>query len=87
MLAPKIEIDSIKCTTPFDCKKCLWICPQAIFEVKPVAMKRGNEVNEKEAGTYRLSATFRDRCFGCMDCVNICPVGALRISMPQEVNK
>jgi NADH-quinone oxidoreductase subunit I len=87
MLAPKIDIDYVKCKTPFDCKKCLVICPQAIFDVRPMMMKRGEELNKREPGTYKLFTAWRDRCTGCMDCVNICPVGALKITIPQEVIK
>ena len=85
MLAPKIEIDYAKCTTPFDCKKCLRICAPAVFRTRAVNMKRGEETNKEEPGAYRLDISFRDRCTGCMDCVNVCPVGALTVTIPQEV--
>ena len=85
MLAPKIEIDYAKCTTPFDCKKCLLICAPAVLATKPMKMTRGEETNKKEPGAYRLEAMFRDRCTGCLDCVNVCPVGALTVTIPKEV--
>ncbi len=87
MLAPKIDIDQSRCTTPFDCKKCLTACALAVFRVKPVNMKRGEETNKKAPGSYKLDVTFRDMCTGCLDCVKVCPNNALTITLPEEVAK
>lgn len=84
MLAPKIEIDHSKCTTPFDCKKCLMVCAPAVLGAQLMKMKRGEETDKKEPGAYKLQVFYRDRCTGCMDCVNACPVGALSVIIRQE---
>jgi len=77
---PKIEIDATKCTTPFDCKKCLVACPQAIFQVQPVKIEKFKETNKKEPGTYVLTAFYRDKCVVCEDCIKVCPVDAIKIT-------
>ena len=75
----KIKIDKSKCTVPFDCKKCLQICPQAIFDVRPMKMVRLAETDKKEPGAYELFPTYRDKCPACEQCVEVCPVDALTI--------
>ena len=85
MLNPKITIDYSKCTTPFDCKRCLRTCPNAVFMVWAVKSERGKETDKEEPGAYRVAPWFRDRCTGCMDCVKVCPVKAITVKMPREV--
>jgi ferredoxin len=85
MSAIDIQIDHTKCTTPFDCKKCLMTCPPAVFVVRTVRMERGKETDKKKPGTYKVGPYYIDRCTGCMDCVNVCPVDAITITIPQEV--
>ncbi len=77
---PRIEIDHTKCTLPFDCKKCLRACPQAVFSVSNVKMVRLQETDKKEPGAYRLSAVYKDKCTGCNKCADVCPVTALKIT-------
>ncbi len=82
---PIITIDRERCTIPFDCKRCLRICPPAVFMVHTVKMERGVETDRKEPGAYVLTATYRDKCTGCMKCVEGCPADALTVAMPEEV--
>lgn len=77
---PVITIDYEKCTTPFDCKKCLRGCPQAVFRVHAMKQERFKETDKKEPQAYRLFVGPRDKCTMCNDCVEICPVGALSIT-------
>ncbi|MBI4308004.1 MAG: 4Fe-4S binding protein [Chloroflexi bacterium] len=81
-ISPKIAIDASRCTTPFDCKRCLRICPQAVFCVFPRKQVRGQETNKQEAGSYELQAFYRDKCTACMKCVEVCPVQALAVTAP-----
>ena len=85
MLSPKITIDYSRCTIPFDCKRCLQVCPSGVFFVETLKSERGKETDKKEPGAYRVSAWFRDRCVACMDCVTDCPVNAITIKVPKEV--
>ena len=84
-LYPQIEIDHSKCTVPFDCKKCLGVCPTAVFSVHAVKVEKYRETDKKEAGTYSLDAPYRDKCTACNKCIDVCPVDAITIALPQEV--
>lgn len=79
-----IEIDATKCTTPFDCKKCLAGCPQSVFAVRAMKVEKGRETNPKEPGAYALVAPFTDKCTGCDICIEVCPVDALTITFPAQ---
>jgi len=76
----RIEIDHEECPTPYACKKCLQVCPQAVFAVTTVKMEKFGETDKNEPGAYRLRAAFGDKCTVCNDCIEICPTGAIRIS-------
>jgi ferredoxin len=79
-----IEIDATKCTTPFDCKKCLAGCPQSVFAVAAMKVEKGRETNPKDPGVYALYAPHRDKCTGCDICIEVCPVDALAITFPAQ---
>ncbi len=81
-VSPKIAVSYERCTVPFECKKCLRICPTAVFNVACMKQSRGLESNKKEPGTYKVYAQYRERCTACMRCVEICPVDALTVRMP-----
>lgn len=86
VIAPVIEIDRTKCTTPFACKRCLQVCPTAVFGVRETRMVRMEETDKYEPGTYRLFVAYRDKCSGCNHCVEVCPEGALNVYMPSEAS-
>ena len=79
---PEIKIASKKCTTPFDCKGCLEACPQSVFFVQAIKVEKGRETDPREPGTYKLNPMFRDKCTGCMACIDICPEDAITITFP-----
>ena len=81
---PIITIDLEKCTVPFLCKKCLQICPEAVFRVMRVMEreKRLEEMDPRIDGNYVLSVPYRDKCTGCNLCIDICPVDAIKIEIP-----
>ncbi len=60
---PKITIDFEKCPVPFLCKKCLQICPTAVFHVTRVMAKeeRLKEMDPRIDGNYVLFAPRRDK--------------------------
>ncbi len=80
---PKISIDLKKCTVPFLCKKCLQICPTAVFKVERVMAReeRLKEMDPRVDGNYKLEAPRRDKCIVCNKCLEICPVDAIKIEM------
>ena len=57
---PTIEIDASKCTIPFACKKCLEICPQAVFQTYGIKVEKGRETDPNEPGSYGLSVAYQD---------------------------
>ncbi len=83
---PRITIDHEKCTTPFDCKKCLLVCPQAVLEVYPIKVEKFKETDKKEPGAYKLVGFYRDKCTMCNKCIEVCPVDAITISLPEVKN-
>ena len=75
-MMPQIAIDKERCITPYECKRCLQICPQAVFAVAPTKVDR---FKETEPENYEVQAVFRDKCTVCMDCIRVCPTGAIKI--------
>lgn len=71
-----VIVDNNKCPDPLECGKCMSICPQAVFYALPTKIHRfeitpGNE--------YTLIPRFKNLCTGCMECVKVCPYGAIEV--------
>jgi len=83
---PVITVDQTKCTVPFLCKKCLQVCPSVVFYVNRVMSKekRLEEMDPRVDGNYVLHAVRRDKCTGCNLCIEVCPVNAIKIEMPEQ---
>ena len=81
MAAPRIDIDHTRCTTPFDCKQCLQSCTQGVFWVLPVKNVKFKETDAKEPGAWKLFVQYRAMCTACGQCVEVCPVAALTVTM------
>ena len=50
---PTIEIDASKCTIPFACKKCLEVCPQAVFQTYGIKVEKGARDRPQRARLLR----------------------------------
>jgi NAD-dependent dihydropyrimidine dehydrogenase PreA subunit len=72
----QINIDYTRCTSPLDCAKCAQVCQEAVFVMKPTKIEK---FKETMSGDYKLFALYDMMCTGCMECVKVCPVGALEI--------
>jgi NADH-quinone oxidoreductase subunit I len=81
VVAPTIKIDQQRCLTPFACKRCIQVCPTAVFGVYETKMVRMEETDKYEPGTFRLRVIYRDKCSGCNQCVDVCPEHALSVTM------
>jgi len=77
-MMPRIDIERGKCLTPFECKRCLQVCPQAVFVVAPTKVERLKHTAPED---YEVQAVFRDKCTVCMDCVRVCPTDAIRVKV------
>ena len=80
---PTIQIDASKCTIPFACKKCLEICPQAVFVTFGIKVEKGRETDPNEPGAYGIIGSYTDKCTGCDDCIEVCPEDAITITFPE----
>ena len=80
---PKITIDWEKCTVPFLCKKCLQVCPTAVFGVFRVGAKEEKlkEMDPRIDGNYVLYVLRRDKCTVCNKCIEVCPADAVKIEV------
>jgi NAD-dependent dihydropyrimidine dehydrogenase PreA subunit len=87
---PKISVDLTKCTIPFQCKKCLQVCPECCFTVSRDMSKekRLEEMDPRVDGAFVLYVARRDKCVICNKCIDVCPVDAITIEEPefQEFN-
>lgn len=75
MLA-EISIDYELCKDPLNCRKCLSICPSVVFVCGPTKIWKGRETDPSE---YKIVGRYYDKCSGCLDCVEACPTGAVKV--------
>ncbi len=72
-----IKIDHSKCETPVNCRKCLQICPLCVFKLHPTKIKRFEMIPPEN---WELHISFPDLCSGCMECVQVCPERAIKVT-------
>lgn len=70
-----MKIKIAKCTNPEKCLKCVQACPAYVLVLKPIGTKKMSDYVEK----WGIRAIFKDRCDGCMECVEICPEKCISI--------
>jgi NAD-dependent dihydropyrimidine dehydrogenase PreA subunit len=46
-------------------------------------MLKFKETDLQEPGSYQVFPVYRDKCVVCNDCVEVCPVGAIKITPPE----
>lgn len=77
-MLPTITFNHKKCTDPLSCRKCLLACPTHVLGLgTDVPAKKYRETDPKN---FIVAGVRFDKCTGCMDCVEVCPKGALQVS-------
>lgn len=71
-----ITIDKERCKVPAACRKCLQICPQAVFKMHLPVLEKYKLAADEE---WHLDAWYWTKCTGCMECVKICPLNAIKV--------
>jgi len=77
----KIEVDASKCGNPMECRKCMRVCPEAVFAAIPTKIKKYQLSKD-----FLLFAPFQAACVLCNLCTSVCPNGAIRL-VPREEKK
>ena len=81
----EIAIDRERCRfsmyDPRGCKRCLQICPTAVFASRPIEKRDFSKPVEQRVDptVWTLLVTWEDYCNGCGACIRACPHGALSI--------
>lgn len=76
-----VKIDNEKCKVPAACRKCLAICPQAVFKLHLGKVEKYKLSPDED---WHLEAWYWTKCSGCMECVKICPLDAIRVKKRKE---
>jgi len=77
-MLPTIAVDDKKCHDPLSCRKCLLICPAHVLGIGTTVGPR--KFQEIDPSQFVVSGVRFDKCTGCLECVNICPEGAIHVS-------
>ncbi|RMF93393.1 MAG: FAD-dependent oxidoreductase, partial [Candidatus Schekmanbacteria bacterium] len=81
MARVQIAINHEKCPTPINCHRCIEVCPQCVYKMHLVKIEKGKEMPED---AWELAMWFPDQCAGCLECIRVCPEGALTLIAPCE---
>jgi len=80
----EIFINKEKCTVPLNCRTCLKVCPQCVFQLYPTGIKRFEELPPEN---WKLKVSYSDLCVGCMECVKACPEKAIKVKPLKNQDK
>ncbi|NWF95207.1 MAG: 4Fe-4S binding protein [Candidatus Thorarchaeota archaeon] len=69
----RILVDHAICGDPRACKKCLQVCPSALF------MMYSPDYVSEDPTEWRVDVAFTDLCTRCGDCVTVCPKNAIHL--------
>ena len=82
MAGMEVIIDKEKCTTPAKCRKCLEVCPQAVFKLHVGRIEKYKLASEDD---WHLDSWYWPSCTGCMECVKACPLKAIKVKKREGV--
>ena len=82
-MLPTILVDDDKCPDPLACRKCLLACPTRVLGLGTnVAPKK---YRETPPGNFIVRGVRFQVCTACMRCVEICPNGAIQVTLDRGV--
>jgi NADH-quinone oxidoreductase subunit I len=82
-MLPTILVDDDKCPDPLACRKCLLACPTRVLGLGTnVAPKK---YRETPPGNFIVRGVRFQVCTACMKCVEICPNGAIQVTLDRGV--
>ena len=77
-MLPDIVVNDDKCGNPLACRLCLLACPSHVLglgtDVPRVKFKETDPIH------FVVRGVRFQYCTGCMDCVRVCPRGAIQVS-------
>ena len=82
-MLPTILVDDDKCPDPLACRKCLLTCPTRVLGLGTnVAPKK---YRETPPGNFIVRGVRFQACTACMKCAEICPNGAIQVTLDRGV--
>jgi NADH-quinone oxidoreductase subunit I len=82
-MLPVIQVDDAKCPDPLACRKCLLACPTRVLGLGTnVAPKKYQETDPSH---FIVRGVRLQACTVCMKCVEICPNGAIQVTLDRGV--
>jgi len=76
MARVQIAINYEKCHSPVECHKCIEICPQCVYKMHLPKIDKGKAMS---TDAWELAMWFPGECVGCLECIRVCPEGALEL--------
>ena len=82
-MLPTIQVNDDKCPDPLACRKCLLTCPTRVLGLGTnIAPKK---YRETPPGNFIVRGVRFQACTVCMKCVEICPNGAIQVTLDRGV--
>lgn len=82
-MLPTINVDDDKCPDPLACRKCLLACPTRVLGLGTNVAPKKYRVTEP--GNFIVRGVRFQVCTACMKCVQICPNGAIQVTLDRGV--
>lgn len=76
MARVQIAINHEKCHSPVECHRCIEICPQCVYKMHLPKIDKGKAM---PTDVWKLAMWFPGQCVGCLECIRVCPEGALEL--------
>lgn len=86
-MSVSIQIDKEKCRfsmyDPLGCKKCIRVCGMCVLASRPTKKRDFSVPREQRVDPtiWMLVIPWEDYCNGCGACVQVCPTGAISVTI------